>query len=237
MKHKYTGIILRKKDIGEADRIYTIYTLEAGKIQAKAVGIRKLGAKLAGSLEGFILADLNIVKKNGIGKITSSIIEESFLNLHSNLDLILLAKRVIGIFENFVGLNEKDENIFKLLWNYLSAMNKTSGDGFRAEVVSAGFLFQLLKFSGYEIKIGKCLVCGERIKNTTNLFSLEKGGIVCSHCLVPDKNHMLINPYGIKLLHLIANNKISSLLKVKIEETEARKVRKIMEIFCQRIIS
>ena len=33
MEYKYTGIILNKRDVGETDRIYSIYTLEGGKIR------------------------------------------------------------------------------------------------------------------------------------------------------------------------------------------------------------
>ena len=61
MEYKYTSIILDKKDVGETDRIYSFYTLEGGKIQSLAKGVRKSGAKLAGSLENFLFAGVIVI--------------------------------------------------------------------------------------------------------------------------------------------------------------------------------
>ena len=40
MDYKYNGIILSKKDVAETDRIYSIYTREAGKIRVLGKGVR-----------------------------------------------------------------------------------------------------------------------------------------------------------------------------------------------------
>ncbi|MDO8581971.1 MAG: DNA repair protein RecO [bacterium] len=42
------SILLRSRDVGEADRIYTFYTRDHGKIEARATGVRKIKSKLAG---------------------------------------------------------------------------------------------------------------------------------------------------------------------------------------------
>ena len=39
MEYKYNGIILGKNDIAETDRIYSIYTREAGKIRVLGKGV------------------------------------------------------------------------------------------------------------------------------------------------------------------------------------------------------
>lgn len=42
------SILLRSRDVGEADRLFTFYTRDHGKIEALATGIRKTKSKLAG---------------------------------------------------------------------------------------------------------------------------------------------------------------------------------------------
>src|SRR3989338_5459482 len=49
MYTKYTGIILKKHPIGEADELLTIYTKEAGKLRVRAVASRKISSRLAGN--------------------------------------------------------------------------------------------------------------------------------------------------------------------------------------------
>lgn len=47
MEYRYTALVLRKKEVGETDRLYTFYTKEQGKVRAVARGIRKSGARLS----------------------------------------------------------------------------------------------------------------------------------------------------------------------------------------------
>jgi len=54
------GIILRKQDYRESDRLFVIYTDELGKIEAVAKGVRKIKSKMAGHLELFSIVNLMV---------------------------------------------------------------------------------------------------------------------------------------------------------------------------------
>ena len=58
--YRAQGIVLRHVEVGEADRILTLYTLEYGKVQAIAKGVRKLRSRKAGHLEPFSRVELRI---------------------------------------------------------------------------------------------------------------------------------------------------------------------------------
>ncbi len=232
MELKYTGIILNKKDIGEADRIYTIYTLETGKIQAKAVGVKKPGAKLAGALENFTLADITIAKKRGMGKITGSIIENSFSNVKNNLEAVSGVFRAERIFDRMIGMEEKDEKAFCLLLNYLEAMEKSAGCG-RENIflLSEGFIFKLLDLLGYKIEANICVHCGSKFENGENYFSAEQGGIICKKCASGLNNLIKINVNSIKLIRIFFANNLKSLLKLKIGKNEIKDLELISKVF------
>lgn len=51
MYRKYTGIILKKHPLGEADELLTIFTKETGKLRVKARSVRKIKSRLAGHLQ------------------------------------------------------------------------------------------------------------------------------------------------------------------------------------------
>lgn len=235
MERKYAGIILAKKNIGEADRLYVIYTKEAGKIQAKAVGVRKQNAKLAGSLENFTLADITVIKKNGTGKITSSIIENNFSNIKSNLDIIASAFETVGIFNELVKTGERDEKIFNLLKDYLEAANAASGKD-KIEIISLGFVFQLLDLLGYKIEVGRCANCGAELKSAPNFFSAEQGGIICQNCASGLKNVLPISVNAIKLARLFLTNSLKSLAKLKTSEKEIGELKLISKTFLDWIV-
>ncbi|MEX0748485.1 MAG: DNA repair protein RecO [Candidatus Saccharimonadales bacterium] len=69
--YKATGIILRRHDYGEADRIYTILTPER-KVSAIAKGIRRRTAKLASHLELFHEIELMLIPGKSLDIVTSA---------------------------------------------------------------------------------------------------------------------------------------------------------------------
>jgi len=239
MDYKYTGIILDKKDIGETDRLYTIFTQESGKIKALAKGVRKVTAKLAGNLENFTLADIGIVKNQGTGKITSSIVESNFLKLRNNFETLSRALENVRIFNQSVQLEEKDERLFFLLKDYLEALDSlsenTSG---KIETVSLGFIFKLLECLGYGLEVGRCVVCGSQLKSEKdNFFSAEMGGIVCADCfgIRENKKGIKISSNTVKIIRIFFQNKISSLSKLKIESRDLRELKIISQEFLRWI--
>lgn len=232
MDYKYTGIILGKRDIGEADRIYSIFTLEAGKIQAKAVGVRKPGAKLAGALENFTLADISVAKKQGMGKITGSIIEDNFSNLRGNLDALVLVFEAVKIFDQLVGLEEKDKNFFYLLLEYLKTIDKIAGNSReKLSLINVGFIFKLLDLLGYKIEANKCVHCGSKLNVSGNFFSAEQGGIVCKVCASKLQNNLKVSSNAIKLIRIFFANNLKSLAKLKAGENDVRELKLVSQTF------
>ncbi|MBI4096902.1 MAG: DNA repair protein RecO, partial [Candidatus Levybacteria bacterium] len=45
------GIIIKRKNFGEADRILTVFTKEYGKLQVKAKGIRRIPSRRSAHVE------------------------------------------------------------------------------------------------------------------------------------------------------------------------------------------
>lgn len=232
MEHKYTGIILSKKDISEADRIYSIYTKEAGKIKARAVGVKKATSKLAGSLENFNLADITIVRKNGMGKITSVIVENGFSSIRKNFDSLASVYRSLALVDQLIILEEKDENVFDLLKEYLETADESAGgEKEKVELLSYGFILKLLKALGYKLEAGKCVYCGEKLSREGNFFSAEQGGIVCQNCAAEIKDTLNMNINAIKLIRLFFTNNLKSIIKIKAGKKEIEELKIIVKTF------
>ena len=48
---KTEGIILKRRNFGEADRILTVFSLQRGKISVLAKGVRRITSRRAGNVE------------------------------------------------------------------------------------------------------------------------------------------------------------------------------------------
>lgn len=217
MEHKYTGIVLGKRDIGEADRIYTFYTLERGKIKAIARGVRKSQAKLAGHLENFCLVDFTVMKNRGMGNISSAIVEENFSGIRNDFEVLRNIFDVLKSFDALVNDEEKDKVVFVLLWSYLCAVNKNVD---KYEILTQGFLFKLFDALGYGISFQCCAHCQGKIENGGNIFDYQLGGISCKNCAPRVSNKTNITDNMIKLMRIFSCNQIESLNKLGVSKKD-----------------
>jgi len=236
MEYKFTGIVLSKYNIGEADRIYTIYTLEKGKIKALAKGVRKSQARLAGNLENFSLVDLAIAKGKGTGKITGSIVENNFRNLRNNLEALGNIFEAAKILDKLTDLEEKDADIFNLLKVYLETADEASLEKEeKIALITQGFILKLLDCLGYKIEADTCVKCSSALPKDGNYFSAEKGGIVCAICSKEAGNKIGVSDNTIKIIRIFFQNKLKSLLKLKVTQKEVDSLKTIINDFIRWI--
>ena len=229
MEIKYNAVILNKKDIGEVDRLYVAYAMEAGKISVAGKGVRRQGAKLAGSLEPITLSEIFVAKSRGKGNITGAIVTENFSHIKENYSLLQKVFYVFSAFDKLITQQEGDEKIFSMLLSYLKTMNGIGENDQAAEVLNLGFLFKLLENLGYKLEVEKCVRCGKRLEKEQNYFSISLGGILCQNCGSSERKKVKIEVETIKLIRLFLANRVENIVKVKVSARELGNARLILQ--------
>lgn len=160
---KTNGIILKSKDFKETDRLYTIYTANYGKQILRAQAVKKMNSKLAGHLEPLSKTNLFIVEAKGFKKIAGAQMLNNYHNIKQDLQKLNYTLYCLEIFDALVKENEKDEELYKLLENFLfwSNTNKVT------ILTSKSFIIKLLKLSGY---LSKSVV---RIKDIDKILKMH----------------------------------------------------------------
>ncbi len=240
MELRYNAIVLKKKEVGETDRLYTIYTDTAGKLMLVAKGVRKSEAKLAGQLETLMQGLIIVVKGRGAGKIAGAVAEKSFIHLRNDLDIYKRVLEAVSIFERLVGFEQQDKELFELLGTYLEVTNDLAKERKITKVllVTEGFLFQLFAHLGYEIETGVCAVSGERLSSgERHFFSPSAGGMLRGEHAHHAHGALPVTESAIKLIRLFLHNKLETLPKISVEKEGLREVRQIGARFFQWIES
>ncbi len=75
--YKTSAIVLRARNLGEADKIYTLFTLERGKVDAVGKGVRRANSRLAGKLEFMSETALTLHRGRNLDIITGAQIERA----------------------------------------------------------------------------------------------------------------------------------------------------------------
>lgn len=145
--HSYTseGIVLGRKNYGEADRIISVYSKNYGRISLIAKGIRRPKSKKRGHLEIFSLLNFQASVGRGIDLITEADITDDFKEIRRNLPKISLAYYIMEVTGKITHENEKNQELFDLLLTSLNKLKKET----KLKKLRYEFIEKLLTLMGY----------------------------------------------------------------------------------------
>ncbi|MDD2730703.1 MAG: DNA repair protein RecO [Candidatus Portnoybacteria bacterium] len=144
--YKTEGIILKAADLGELDRLLTIYTNGYGKIQARAISARKKESKLAGNLQPFTHARFLLAKSKTIDIVTDVSVINGYLQLHHRLENLSHAFYFAELIDKLVAAPEPDDNLWRLVCQAFSALNQRRDDWSK---LKAAFEEKFLEYLGH----------------------------------------------------------------------------------------
>lgn len=146
---KTEAIVLKSADLGEADRLLTIYTKEFGKIQVLAKGTKKLESKLRYHLEPLSYSLLILVEGKNFRIVKDAVLMDQFLSIRKDLEKIKVVYKIIDLVDELIAGEEKDENIWFLISKTLKAVD---GNKISTDLALPEFEGSLLKLLGYDPK-------------------------------------------------------------------------------------
>ena len=92
---------------------------------------------------------------------------------------------ILGEISNKLVQEEDYSSIYEWLYNGLEKLDKTK----TYYSVLLIYIANVLKVSGYEFEVNKCVMCGS--KKSIAAFSFDDGGFLCTSCLNEDvKSHL-----------------------------------------------
>jgi len=114
MHHIYHthGFVLSSRNMGEANKMLTIYTREMGLVRAAAQGIRLHKSKLRFTLQDFSYVNVDFVRGKELWRVTSAKHISSFPIARSSTTSFILMMRVIKLIERLCVGESPNENIF-----------------------------------------------------------------------------------------------------------------------------
>lgn len=122
--YRTTAFILSRRDYGEADRLLTIFTPNAGKQEWIAKGIRKTTSRKAGHLELFTHASLLVAKARTWDIITEVSTIESFRHLRETLETIAYASYLCELVSCFTEADDENQPLWDLLLFSMRTLNE-----------------------------------------------------------------------------------------------------------------
>lgn len=119
------GIIVKRSNFGEADRILTIVTPFKGKIKVLAKGVRRITSRRGGNVETLNKVRIQIFQGKGMNLLTEAQSLETFQRIKGNLILSAYGSHVAELAERLLPEDQPNPEIYNLLLVVLTLLEKS----------------------------------------------------------------------------------------------------------------
>lgn len=118
------GIVIKRYNVGEADRLLVLFTKEQGKLKVLGKGIRKISSRRASHLEIFSQVNLSLHQNKTIPYVLEAQIINNFRNIRQNLRKIAISYHLCEIINKLLPEKEKNEELYNSLIETLLLLEK-----------------------------------------------------------------------------------------------------------------
>lgn len=172
------AIVLRRRPLGEADKVLTLFTREMGKLSAIAKGARKPTSKLAGATETCVRARFHLAQGKTFWIVTQASIERARARLHRLLFHAAAAMYACELVDRLLEESVPDEELFDLFSAALDELETSEHPMWTLCLFENALMLQ----QGYTPVLDTCTRCGAPIDGEQIVFQPQAGGALCASC-------------------------------------------------------
>ena len=228
--YRVRAIVLRRLDLGEADRIVTLFTVEHGKVRVVAKGSRRATSRIAGHLEPFTAARLLIARTRGLDIVSQAETLNAFPALRTSETAIATAGYFAELVDTLLADEQPNESVYELLLGALGLLNSGRDPRLVTVILEMG----VLRSIGYRPQLDACIACGAAIEAVAQGISME-GGVVCPNCLPGRPDAAAAGVGALRVLRAIDRGDIERLFGVRVPDDAWRDLDAVLGAYITRI--
>jgi DNA repair protein RecO (recombination protein O) len=217
------GIVLKRKNIGEADKLVTLFTKNRGKLKTLAKGVRKVNSRRAGNLEIINHVKIFLHETKSWPILTEVETKSIFLGIKEDLSKLSLVYLMFELVDQLLTEEQESPLVFDLLISTLNSINSESNLE-KAKVLVSNFQLKLLSQVGYLPQLQNCVVCNERLLPETNFLSPHLGGLVDKKCNQQVILSRSLSLDAIKALRFLARTEMKEIVRLTLEKKLLKEV-------------
>lgn len=202
--YRTEGIVIRRSDVGEADRILTLYTPNRGKVHLVARGVRRPGSRMAGHVEMLTHSSFLVARGRNLDIVTQAQTLRAFPALRGDLARIGWACYLAELLDRMTAEETENYPAFQLLLEALEHLER----GAPAELIARAYELHLLSILGYRPQMFRCVSCEREVEAQEQAFSATLGGVLCPRCRGEDGRARTLSLEGLKVLRYLQRNSL-----------------------------
>lgn len=146
-KYSSKGIVIKRKNYSEADRLIILFTQDFGKVSFIAKGVRRPSSRKRGHIEIFSHINFSATRTKSIDILTEVETDKVF-DYHDEMKRITVAYFMVETIDKLTHEGEKNDQLYLLLLRYLESLQSDS----KLKHLRYKFIEEILILLGYHPK-------------------------------------------------------------------------------------
>lgn len=206
--YKVEGIVLRRRNLGEADRLVTILSRDRGKMTLVARGARRPRSRLGGRLEPPTRFRALVVEGRSLDVISQVEVLDAHARLRDGLERMGATAVVLELADRALADRHPHPEVYRLLVDALGLL-RAGAD----RLAGLWFTARLLVLTGHRPAVGRCSVCGRRLRGAA-VWSAALGGSLDGACRSRDPRAVAVTPRATALLAFLLDARPAALRRL-----------------------
>lgn len=232
--YRTKGFVLAKKNSGEADQIFVLYTQDFGKIELVGKAIRKITSKLKAGIDVFYFIEAEFIQGKRQKILIDAILLNKFSIILKDEEKLTALANILQTIEGLTIYSVKDEKVWSLIFESVDRLNN---NGNNSKIILHYFLWNFFKLLGFAPELYFCSMCLSSLLPETFFLSPFHGGVVCWKCCKKAKqeNHALlveeISVNEVKLIRFLIKEPFEKSQKLIFCQNDLQKLDKAFDLY------
>jgi len=212
--YKTKAIVINRLNLGESDRILTLFSPEYGKIRSVCKGGRRTKSKFGGHTELFSYCDFVISEGKNLDILSDSCLITNFLADKPDMEKIKTAYYFAEVINRLLPDKTPNREVFDLYLFCLENIYQIP-----EKLLQLIFVAKLLKILGIYPELSVCVKCEHKPNKDDLYFSKMAGGIIDQTCSLHFEDAIRTDENTIKLWRYLADSPASAGANISTSET------------------
>ena len=230
--YQVEGLVIRHADIGECDRVVTLFTRDEGKLTFIARGARRPGSSLGPCAQLLTLGRFQCVKRRALHLITQAAVVDSYGRLKTDLWSMACGLYIAELVDAATVDGSPNRSLHDLIVETLRLANLRGGN----DVLLRFFELNLLERLGFCPSLRKCVNCGTVLRPVDNYLSATLGGVLCPDCPSSCLDAWPLSVDALKVLRFWLANSLDTSCRARLHVELANELEEHMRRFINCVI-
>lgn len=192
--YKIEGVVLRRRNLGEADRLVTVLSRDRGKLTFVARGARRPRSRLGGRLEPPTRFRALVAEGRTLDVVSQVEVLDAHARLRDDLERMTAAAVVLELADQGLADRHPHPDVYRVLLDALSLAEAGAVD-----LAGLWFAARLLVLTGHRPAVRRCVVCRGRLQGPV-AWTSTLGGCVHTACRPRDPQAVPVSPAAVALI-------------------------------------